>query len=88
MTCTICGLEVFRSRLEGLVADTAAEIADLRDRRVLTDDCQAINLMNFELNGLCLALRELDEDRYAQVNFTDPAWIEQHRTDLHPGGQA
>jgi hypothetical protein len=88
MTCAVCGLDLFRVRLEGLVADTAAEIAELRDRRVLSDDCSALNLMNFELNGLCLALRELDEDRYAQVNFTDPAWIEQHRTDLHHGGQA
>lgn len=80
MSCLTCALD-YRTRLEGMVADTAAEVAELRARYVLTDAHRELELMNFELNGLCMALRAFDEDYYASTSFTDPAWIEAHRTE-------
>lgn len=73
-------LEEYRKRLEGMVADSAAEIAELKERCLLQHECSALTCMNFELNGMCLALRALDEEAYETVSFTDPVWVRQHQS--------
>lgn len=73
-------LEEYRKKLESMVADSAAEIAELKDRCLLQQECAALTCMNFELNGMCLALRALDEEAYEAVSFTDPMWIQQHQS--------
>lgn len=74
-------LAEYQKKLEGMVADTAAKVAELRTRYALSNAHHEVALMNFELNGLCLALRATDEDFYASTSFVDPAWIEAHRTE-------
>ena len=75
-------LAEYQKKLEGMVADAAANVLELRQSAHTADACRCAELMNFELNGMCLALRATDEDAYAQTNFLDPEWIEQHTTEV------
>ena len=69
------------SRMEGMVADAAVGLQEVQARKDST--AMDENAATFEFNGKCEALRALDEARYEDVDFTDVAWIEAHRTDYH-----
>lgn len=75
-------LESFRTALERMVADAADGLHELRMLRAHETDQECVTNMNFEFNGLCLALRELDFERYEDVDFTNPDWILSHRSRL------
>lgn len=81
-------LDDYQRKLEGMVAESAADIADLQNRCGSLCEHRELEALRLEFNGLCLALRAIDEELYEAVDFNDSEWIEQHRADIYPGGQA
>ena len=69
----------YRVRLESMVADASIELHEYRQHHA-PEDCV---MMNSELNGLCIALRLLDEERYLGVNFLSQSWARAHARGLY-----
>lgn len=79
MSSTTMNVAEYRIRLESMVADASIELHEYRMHNA-PEDCA---MMASELNGLCIALRLLDEARYEGVSFLSQSWARAHARGLY-----